>query len=97
MTFYESERIVRKQQKYEKLKAYEAISKLENKGLSTTEMIDALNILIKDDNTEFRHDVLNRAKAILTSRKESDSDNEGSSINNFKLKCNNESCPVILN
>jgi len=70
MTFYDTDRIVRKQQKYEKLKAYGIINKLEKGNLSNEDMVKAVDILLKDENTEFQQDILNRAKAILVSRKE---------------------------
>lgn len=94
MSFYDTERIVRKQQKHEKTRAYATISKLENKGLSVSEMIDALDILLKDDNTEFQQAVLDRAKSILESRKEieDEKDTSGSIVN---LDCGNRICPVL--
>ena len=68
--FYDTERVVRKQLKYEKLKAYSTISKLESKGLTVNEMINALEILLTDSNTEFQQCVLEKAKGILEARKE---------------------------
>jgi len=69
--FYDTERIVRKQEKYEKTKAYATISKLKSKGLSVSEAIDAISILLEDDNTESQQAILERAKRILQSEKES--------------------------
>lgn len=94
MTFYDSERIVRKNEKYEKTKAYAAISKLENKGLSVSEMIEALDILLKDQNTESQQSILERAKKILESRKESDCE-ENSDENDTGLEYFRDVCPLI--
>lgn len=70
--FYDAERIVRKQKRYEKLEAYGVISTLETKGFSVSEMIDAVDILLTDDNNETRQAILERAKHILETRKEFD-------------------------
>ena len=87
--FYDTERILRKQEKYVKLKAYSTIKKLECKGLSVDEMINALEILLTDDNTEFQESVLERAKDILKSQKEIDDEKGNNSnisyINNLRF------------
>ena len=66
--FYENERIIRKNQKYEKIKTYAIISDLEGKGMPAEEMIEVIDILISNDNSEFQTDVLKRAKIILESQ-----------------------------
>lgn len=68
--FYESERIVRKQLKYTKLKAYDVIRDLESKGLSDKEIISCINLLIKNGPSEFQVDVLNLALKTITLREE---------------------------
>ena len=66
--FYDTQRIIRKNQKYEISKAYDTISKLENKGLSVPEMLEAIDILLKDKNTESQQSILERANNILKER-----------------------------
>jgi hypothetical protein len=94
--FYETERIVRKQQKYVKIKAYSTISRLENKGLSVSEMTNAIDILLTDENTEFQQDILKLAKHILESRKESSGEvnecNKGSGDRIDFSSC----CPILV-
>ena len=68
--FYESERIIRKNEKHKKTKAYDLISDLKKKGLSNEEMIEAVKILLSDNNNEFQDDVLNKAKSILEALEE---------------------------
>ena len=70
MSLYDAVRIIRKNSKYEKIRAYAVIEKLKAKGLSTTEMVEALEILLKDENSEFDNSVYSRAKSILESDKE---------------------------
>lgn len=72
MTFYDSERMIRKQQKYEISKAYNTIDSLRTKGLKEEEIIKALKILLKDENTEFQAKVLTRAIEILETSKEAE-------------------------
>ncbi len=93
--FYETERIVSKQLKYEKTKAYTTISELESKGLSTKDMIGAINILLEDDNTELRVAVLKKAKAILEARKEIT--DEETMHGHADTGPNNDICPIISN
>lgn len=68
--FYESERIIRKNEKHKKTKAYDLISDLKKKGLSNEEMIEAIKILLNDNNNEFQDDVFNKAKCILETLEE---------------------------
>jgi len=63
---YESQRIISKNQKYEKTKAYTTISKLKSKGLSISECISAVKILLKDDNTESQQAILKKALSYLS-------------------------------
>lgn len=68
--FYETERIIRKQQKYIKSKAYATINRLENKGLDDSEISACLDVMLEDDNNETQVDILNLAKTIIVSRQE---------------------------
>ena len=67
--FYENERILNKQIKYAKLRAYEIVQDLESKGLGDKEIVSCLN-LMKKDATEFQLDVLDQALKTLNSREE---------------------------
>lgn len=69
--FYENERIIRKQAKVINLKAYEIIQDLETKGLNNQEIISCINLLLKEDSTEFQKDILEHALKTLNLRKES--------------------------
>lgn len=69
--FYESERIVNKQLKYEKSRAYEIIQQLESRGLDDDEIISCLNLLMKEEVTEFLGGVLQFALKTVTLRQES--------------------------
>lgn len=67
--FYESDRIVRKQQRFTDMKARELISDLESKGLKNGEVTAALELLLKDNNnSEFRVDIINRAISVSNSK-----------------------------
>jgi hypothetical protein len=66
--FYDTERIVRKQEKYEKSKAYDIISTLKLKGLSTKESLACIEIMsFLDSNNESKNAILNLAHQIITS------------------------------
>ena len=93
--FYETERIIRKNQKYEKSRAYATISKLENKGLSKAEMLEAIEILLKDDNTESQQSILELAKRILETL-EDDSDKENPNQSNAHNDTTASKCPLLL-
>jgi hypothetical protein len=82
--FYDSERMLRKQLKYVKLKAYETIFALEAKGLEADEVLASIEMLLKSDNSEFQIDILELAKDILLARKEASNEvkDTGSSYTN---------------
>ena len=63
--FYETHRMMRKQAKYEKTKAYEIIESLRSSELSDDEVLASLDILLNGDNTETFKSVLLLAKRIL--------------------------------
>jgi hypothetical protein len=72
--FYENERIVRKQQKYELLQARGIILDLQSKGLTRNEISDAVEIMESEpDITEFRLAVLKKVKKLNSSRRENES------------------------
>jgi len=77
--FYDSARIIEKQQKYEKIRAYEMIESLEKTGLSSEYVLCALELMSKRSNSEFQLSVISKAKVILIARKEK---NEASTNNN---------------
>ena len=69
--FYDTERIVRKQEKYEKSKAYEVIGALKHKGLNTKETLACIEIMsFLDSNNESQKAILNLAHQIVTSHVE---------------------------
>jgi hypothetical protein len=70
MMFYESERIVNKQLKHIKLRAYNIIQELEVKGLDDREIMACINLLLKDDSSEFQKDILEFALKTVTLRQE---------------------------
>ena len=66
--FYDTERIVRKQEKYEKSKAYDVIETLKLKGLNTKESLACIEIMsFLDSNNESQKAILNLAHQIVTS------------------------------
>ena len=77
--FHESMRIVEKQEKYEKIRAYGVIDSLEKNYMTTDKMLLAVDILIDKAHLEFDIAVLTKAKNILNVRKEK---NEGNLIDN---------------
>lgn len=78
--FYEDERIVRKQQKYVKSKAYQKVKRLEDKGLSDDEIVGCLDVLLAQDNNETQVDILNVARNIVISRQEKVNEDDSGSI-----------------
>jgi hypothetical protein len=72
-------RIVEKQEKYEKIRAYGVIDSLEKNYMTTDKMLLAVDILIDKAHLEFDIAVLTKAKNILNVRKEK---NEGNLIDN---------------
>jgi hypothetical protein len=72
--FSESMRIVEKQEKYEKIRAYGVIDSLEKNGMSLDKMLLAVDILLSKASLEFDVAVLTKAKNMLDVRKEK---NEG--------------------
>jgi hypothetical protein len=69
--FYETQRIINKQRKYMKSMAYSIIVEMRQKQLNYDQSIDHVNMLLSKEPTEFQVDVLNYAKAVLKSKKES--------------------------
>lgn len=68
--FYEAERIIHKQRKYVKMQALNVISSFANKTLTFDEVIACIDLMLQDDNNETRVDVLNLARNLVISRKE---------------------------
>ena len=77
--FHESMRIVEKQEKYEKIRAYGIIDSLEKNYMTTDKMLLAVDILIDKAHLDFDIAILTKAKSILNVRKEK---NEGNLIDN---------------
>jgi hypothetical protein len=67
--FYENERIINKQLKFVKLRAYGIIQDLETKGLDDKEIVACIGLLMKDS-TEFGKDILDYALRTVNSRQE---------------------------
>ena len=64
--FYETERIVRKQEKYVKSKAYDIIEDFKRRGLSDEESLACVELSIKNTNAEdISSDFLSMARKIL--------------------------------
>lgn len=72
--FYETERIVNKQQKYIKQKALNILNSFSDKKLSKEEIIACLDIMLNQDNTETKTDILNMARVIVLSKQEKNDD-----------------------
>lgn len=68
--FYESSRIIDKQEKYEKIRAYKVIDSLEKDGLSDEKMLTVINLLMSKTQLDFEKSVLSKALNILSARKE---------------------------
>jgi hypothetical protein len=68
--FYESSRIIDKQEKYEKIRAYRVIDSLEKDGLSDEKMLTVINLLIGKTQLDFEKSVLSKAINIINARKE---------------------------
>ena len=67
MQFYESERIIRKQERYEKSKAYDIIGTLKCKDLSMPEVLACIEVMSKNvENSESQVSVLALAHRIAT-------------------------------
>ena len=68
--FYETERIVHKQMKYLEIQALSIINSFLNKKLSIDEIVACLDVMLKEDISEIKVDILNMARTILISKKE---------------------------
>lgn len=68
--FYENERIVNKQLKFAKLRAYGIIQELEAKGLGDKEIIACIGLLLKDEVSEYQKDILEYALKTVNLRQE---------------------------
>lgn len=68
--FYESTRIVEKQEKHEKSRAYDLIESLEKSGLDNHHLFCALELMSKRAQSEFESAVILKAKQILIAHKE---------------------------
>jgi len=81
MNFYESERIIRKNKKYVKSKAYEVINKAQSKGLTYEEIVFANDCALKHSDmlNETQVDILNMVREIAKSKMEQSNENTTSS------------------
>jgi ribosomal protein S24E len=68
--FYETERIINKQNKYIKRKALDVVNSFMSKTLTQDEIVACIDVMLGEDNTETRVDVLNLARKIVISNKE---------------------------
>lgn len=93
--FYESERIIRKNEKYEKTKAYSIVSDLKNKGLSNEEMIEATRILLNGNKNESQSAILNKVLSILEASKEIMDDTAIKEIKVDDISGTYPKCPIL--
>src|ERR1035437_9432159 len=83
MTF-DSERISRKQEAYEKSRAYNTIGSLKGKGLSYKEVLGCLEVMARNiDNTETTTSVLAKAHKIVELYIEEENTNEANIDNTY--------------
>lgn len=68
--FFESSRILEKQEKYEKIRAYDFIESLEKIDMPLDTMIATLDLYLKDVDSEYKRIIIYKAKSILEARKE---------------------------
>lgn len=68
--FYDSLRIIDKQEKYEKIRAYEVILSLEKKDLSSENMISTISVMMEDATNDYHKSIFLKARNILIARKE---------------------------
>jgi len=65
MNFYETDRIIRKQQTFEKSRAYDIIGVLKHKNMSYQEVLACLDVMIfVDGQSETQMQILTKAKEI---------------------------------
>ena len=92
--FHESQRIIDKNLKYEKMKANNLILDLEQKGMSPEEIIGAIKILSEDENTEFQASVFKRAIVILKASKEITDERDANRSNAGSVDISID-CPIL--
>ena len=68
MTLYDTERIIRKQNKYVKSRAYIIINSLESKKLNNDEILACIQVMLTEDNSEIQIDILNLASKIILNK-----------------------------
>lgn len=68
--FFDSARIVEKQEKYEKIRAYDIIESLEKKNFSLEKMLIIIDFMFYKTSSDFNKVILCKAKKILQVRKE---------------------------
>lgn len=68
--FFETQRIINKQKKYIKSRAYTVLAGMKNIGLSRDQSIDHINMLISKSPSEFETEILQYAKGLLLSKGE---------------------------
>lgn len=72
---YETQRIIDKQKKYIKSRAYTTLSQIKNKGLTDSQGVDHINMLLSKNPSEFEAEILRYAKQILLSKGEDKNEN----------------------
>jgi hypothetical protein len=72
--FYETERIINKQNKYIKRKANDVINSFDGKDLSTKEVLACIDVMLTEDNNETKVDILNLARKIVLSNQEKENE-----------------------
>ena len=64
--FFESSRIVDKQEKYEKIRAYDVLYSLQKDGISGDDLFIAISTMLHNSKNDFNRAVLIKALSILT-------------------------------
>ena len=85
--FYDSQRIVTKNENYEKTRAYNIVSDFRAKNLSTEDSLSMIDILLKDNPNESKTSILNRARTILLLDMELDYGKNQEIIKNSSKSC----------
>lgn len=73
--FYETERIIEKQQRYIRRKAIDVVNSFDKESLTPDEVVACIDVMLEEDNNETRADILNKARNIVLANKESSDEN----------------------
>jgi O-phosphoseryl-tRNA(Cys) synthetase len=65
--FFESSRITDKQEKYEKIRAYDVLDSLQKDGITGDDLLIAISTMLSNSKTDFNKAILTKALLILKS------------------------------